>query len=55
MIDKIFPSARAEAADVADGTTVMIGGFGTVGRLIRNCVRSHGSDWRALRIGDTRS
>ena len=31
MIDKIFPSAEAALADVADGATVMIGGFGTAG------------------------
>jgi len=31
MIDKICPSAAAALADVADGATVMIGGFGTAG------------------------
>jgi 3-oxoadipate CoA-transferase alpha subunit len=31
MIDKIFPSAAAALADVADGATVMVGGFGTAG------------------------
>ena len=31
MIDKIFPSIDAALADVADGATVMIGGFGTAG------------------------
>jgi 3-oxoadipate CoA-transferase alpha subunit len=31
MIDKIFSSAAAALADVADGATVMIGGFGTAG------------------------
>jgi 3-oxoadipate CoA-transferase alpha subunit len=31
MIDKIFASAREALADVADGATVMIGGFGTAG------------------------
>ncbi len=31
MIDKIFESAAAALADVADGATVMIGGFGTAG------------------------
>jgi 3-oxoadipate CoA-transferase, alpha subunit len=31
VIDKIFPSAAAALADVADGATVMIGGFGTAG------------------------
>ena len=31
MIDKIFPSAAAALADVPDGATVMIGGFGTAG------------------------
>ena len=31
MIDKICPSADAALGDVADGATVMIGGFGTAG------------------------
>lgn len=31
MINKIFASAAAALADVADGSTVMIGGFGTAG------------------------
>ncbi|HEY1329607.1 MAG TPA: 3-oxoacid CoA-transferase subunit A [Casimicrobiaceae bacterium] len=31
MIDKIMPSARDAVADIADGATVMIGGFGTAG------------------------
>ena len=31
MIDKIVESAAAALADVADGATVMIGGFGTAG------------------------
>jgi 3-oxoadipate CoA-transferase alpha subunit len=31
MIDKIFPSVAAALADVPDGATVMIGGFGTAG------------------------
>lgn len=31
MIDKIFPTLEAAVADVADGATVMIGGFGTAG------------------------
>ena len=31
MINKIFPSAAAAVADVHDGATVMIGGFGTAG------------------------
>jgi len=31
MIDKIVPSPDAALADVPDGATVMIGGFGTVG------------------------
>lgn len=31
MIDKIQPSAAAAVADVRDGATVMIGGFGTAG------------------------
>jgi 3-oxoadipate CoA-transferase, alpha subunit len=31
VIDKIFPSATAALADVKDGATVMIGGFGTAG------------------------
>ena len=32
MIDKIAPSAQAALADVADGSTVMIGGFGGAGQ-----------------------
>jgi 3-oxoadipate CoA-transferase alpha subunit len=31
MIDKIFPGVREALADVPDGATVMIGGFGTAG------------------------
>jgi len=31
MIDKIVPSAAAAVADISDGATVMIGGFGTAG------------------------
>jgi 3-oxoadipate CoA-transferase alpha subunit len=31
MIDKIFASAEAALADVSDGATVMIGGFGNAG------------------------
>jgi 3-oxoadipate CoA-transferase alpha subunit len=31
MIDKIFSSVEAAVADVTDGATVMIGGFGTAG------------------------
>ena len=31
MIDKIFESAEAALADVSDGATVMIGGFGNAG------------------------
>lgn len=31
MINKIFASSAAALADVADGSTVMIGGFGTAG------------------------
>jgi 3-oxoadipate CoA-transferase alpha subunit len=31
MIDKIVPSVRAAVADVFDGATVLIGGFGTAG------------------------
>ena len=31
MIDKIVPSADAAVADIHDGATVMIGGFGTAG------------------------
>jgi 3-oxoadipate CoA-transferase, alpha subunit len=31
MIDKIVPSVREAVADVRDGATVMIGGFGTAG------------------------
>jgi 3-oxoadipate CoA-transferase alpha subunit len=32
MIDKIFPDARTALADVRDGSTVMIGGFGGAGQ-----------------------
>jgi 3-oxoadipate CoA-transferase alpha subunit len=32
MIDKIVPSAAAALADIRDGATVMIGGFGTAGQ-----------------------
>jgi 3-oxoadipate CoA-transferase, alpha subunit len=31
MIDKLFPTPKAALADVHDGATVMIGGFGTAG------------------------
>ena len=31
MINKIAPSIEAALADVKDGSTVMIGGFGTAG------------------------
>jgi len=31
MINKIFESLQAAVADVQDGATVMIGGFGTAG------------------------
>ncbi len=31
MIDKTFPSAQEAVADIPDGATVMIGGFGTAG------------------------
>ena len=31
MINKILPSTEAALADVPDGATVMIGGFGTAG------------------------
>src|SRR6476620_11204150 len=31
MINKIFPSIEAALADVRDGSTIMIGGFGTAG------------------------
>src|SRR3970282_511346 len=31
MIDKILPSAEAALADIPDGATVMIGGFGNAG------------------------
>src|SRR5215468_8782796 len=31
MIDKIFPSIAAALADIRDGSTIMIGGFGTAG------------------------
>ncbi|MCX8004859.1 MAG: 3-oxoacid CoA-transferase subunit A, partial [Burkholderiaceae bacterium] len=32
MIDKIFPSIEAALADIPDGATIMIGGFGTAGQ-----------------------
>src|SRR5687768_8052237 len=32
MIDKVFPSPRAALEGVADGATVMIGGFGPAGQ-----------------------
>ncbi|MDE2296535.1 MAG: 3-oxoadipate CoA-transferase, partial [Burkholderiales bacterium] len=32
MIDKICPNAQAALADVQDGSTVMIGGFGGAGQ-----------------------
>jgi 3-oxoadipate CoA-transferase alpha subunit len=31
MIDKTFPTPRASVADIGNGATVMIGGFGTAG------------------------
>src|SRR5215468_4544428 len=31
MIDKIFPSIAAALADIRDGSTILIGGFGTAG------------------------
>src|SRR5690348_307320 len=31
MVDKIFPSIAAALADVRDGATILIGGFGTSG------------------------
>ncbi len=31
MINKLFPSVEAALADVRDGSTVMVGGFGTAG------------------------
>ena len=31
MVNKIVASARAAVADIADGSTIMIGGFGTAG------------------------
>src|SRR4051812_19981175 len=31
MVNKIVASARAAVADIANGSTVMIGGFGTAG------------------------
>ena len=30
MINKIVPSAQAAVADIRDGATIMIGGFGSV-------------------------
>lgn len=35
MIDKIVASAEAAVADVADGATVLVGGFGTAGMPFR--------------------
>ncbi|MBC7413769.1 MAG: 3-oxoadipate CoA-transferase, partial [Herminiimonas sp.] len=31
MIDKIWPSLQEAVADIQDGATVMIGGFGNAG------------------------
>ena len=31
MIDKIIPSAEAAVGGIADGSTILIGGFGTAG------------------------
>src|SRR5258708_35419459 len=31
MIDKIFPSMEAALADVSDGATILVGGFGGAG------------------------
>src|SRR5438105_494980 len=31
MINKLVPSAEAAVADISDGATVMVGGFGTAG------------------------
>src|SRR4051812_26072867 len=35
MIDKIVESAAAAVADIADGATVLVGGFGTAGMPFR--------------------
>ena len=35
MIDKIVASAEAAVADIQDGATVLIGGFGTAGMPFR--------------------
>ena len=45
MIDKIFSSAAAALADVADGATVMIGGFGTAGlpNELTDALLAHGA------------
>ena len=32
MVDKFFPSIAAALAEVKDGSTVMVGGFGTIGQ-----------------------
>ena len=41
MIDKISPSLEAAVADIHDGATILIGGFGTAGmpatRLAARC------------------
>jgi 3-oxoadipate CoA-transferase alpha subunit len=47
MIDKIVPSLDQAVADIADGATVMIGGFGTAGMpsaLIDALIRQGASD-----------
>ena len=46
MIDKTLPSCAAAVADIADGATIMIGGFGTAGlpdELIDALVSDHQS------------
>ena len=47
MINKIYPSVEAALADVRDGSTVMIGGFGTAGiptRLIDGLIAQGAKD-----------
>lgn len=50
MIDKIFPSAESAVADIPDGASVMIGGFGTAGMpdVLIDTLIAHGA--RALTI-----
>jgi 3-oxoadipate CoA-transferase alpha subunit len=45
MISKIVPSAAAAVADIPDGATVMIGGFGRAGQPVEliDALREHGA------------